>query len=38
LYWTRALPEKNRAVSVWAAVRAVEVAEPKALTSLKSRV
>src|SRR5215472_8572521 len=38
LYCTSALPEKNSAVLVCSGVRAVESAEPKALTSAKSRV
>jgi len=38
LYCTRALPEKNVAVLVCSAVRSVEVSEPRALVSLKSRV
>src|SRR5215472_17540650 len=37
LYCTRGLPEKNRAVLVWAGVRTVELTEPSALTSAKSR-
>src|SRR3954447_15490291 len=36
--WTNELPEKNIAVLVSADVRTMEVAEPTALTSLKSRV
>src|SRR5215831_11193886 len=38
LYCTRGLPEKNCAVLVWAGVRTVELTEPSALTSAKSRV
>src|SRR5450759_5153212 len=38
LYPISGLPEKNNAVLVWAAVRAVEVLEPNAFTSAKSRV
>src|SRR5215472_15464957 len=38
LYCTSALPEKNSAVAVWSAVRSVELTEPSALTSSKSRV
>jgi hypothetical protein len=38
LYCTSALPEKNSAVAVWSGVRTVELSEPSALTSSKSRV